>query len=219
MDATPDRFAYRCLPLNIANQHGWEVLCPVDVTATWDGGMGKEAIRIVSAGPEGLLPVSHFGSGVLTFHIHCLLRTEPGLNLWVSGPVNAPKHGIAPLTGVVETDWAPYSFTMNWKFTAPDTTVTFTAGEPICHFFPLPRDLVEVVEPVMVPLADDPAFAAQHERWSAERHSFIEDLGQEGTQARVQGWQKAYFRGRNPDGTAGSPEHRTKLGLRPFTGD
>lgn len=27
MDATDDRFAYRCLPLNIANQHGWWLLC------------------------------------------------------------------------------------------------------------------------------------------------------------------------------------------------
>jgi Family of unknown function (DUF6065) len=26
MDATDQRFAYRCLPLNIANAHGWEIL-------------------------------------------------------------------------------------------------------------------------------------------------------------------------------------------------
>ena len=26
MDATPESFAYRCLPLDIANAHGWELL-------------------------------------------------------------------------------------------------------------------------------------------------------------------------------------------------
>jgi hypothetical protein len=26
MDQTIDSFAYRCLPLNIANAHGWEIL-------------------------------------------------------------------------------------------------------------------------------------------------------------------------------------------------
>src|SRR5271165_1161304 len=31
MDATPEAFAYRCLPLNIANAHGWEILPPVRV--------------------------------------------------------------------------------------------------------------------------------------------------------------------------------------------
>ena len=25
MDETPEAFAYRCLPLNIANAHGWEI--------------------------------------------------------------------------------------------------------------------------------------------------------------------------------------------------
>jgi hypothetical protein len=29
MDASPEAFAYRCLPLNIANAHGWGILTPV----------------------------------------------------------------------------------------------------------------------------------------------------------------------------------------------
>ena len=47
----------------------------------------KEAIRIKVAGPQHLAPISHFGSGVLTFHVNALFRTEPGINLWVTGPV------------------------------------------------------------------------------------------------------------------------------------
>ena len=42
MDATPGSFAYRCLPLNIANAHGWEVLSPCAFDAVWDGGGGTE---------------------------------------------------------------------------------------------------------------------------------------------------------------------------------
>ena len=38
MDATPEAFAYRCLPLNIANAHGWEILSPCGFEAVWDGG-------------------------------------------------------------------------------------------------------------------------------------------------------------------------------------
>ncbi|WP_119678760.1 DUF6065 family protein [Indioceanicola profundi] len=216
MDATPDRFAYRCLPLNIANAHGWEVLCPADFSAYWDGKGTKEAIRIVSDAHPSLLPVSHFGAGVLTFHVNCLLRTEPGINLWVGGPPNAPKHGIYPLTGVIETDWAPYSFTMNWKFTRPRTRVKFKKGEPFCFFFPLNRDMVEAVEPVIVSLSADPEFAAQHEAWSKGRATFIEELPKEGSSARAEGWQKAYFRGKLPDGTPAPAEHRTKLALKPF---
>ena len=35
MDSTPNRFAYRCLPLTIANQTGWWIKNPVGFTATW----------------------------------------------------------------------------------------------------------------------------------------------------------------------------------------
>ncbi|MGK6315772.1 DUF6065 family protein [Neorhizobium sp. DT-125] len=34
----------------------------------------------------------------------CLFRTEPGYDLYVTGPINRPKEAIAPLIGVVETD-------------------------------------------------------------------------------------------------------------------
>ena len=103
MDRAPESFAYRCLPLTIANAHGWEVLSPCAFTAVWTGGVGKEAVRIEADAPERLRPISHFGSGILTFHVPALFRTEPGVNLWVTGPVNRPKDGIAPLSGVIET--------------------------------------------------------------------------------------------------------------------
>ena len=37
MDATPQRHAYRCLPLTIMNQTGWWIKNPVGFTATWSG--------------------------------------------------------------------------------------------------------------------------------------------------------------------------------------
>ena len=54
MDATDGRFAYLCVPLAIANQHGWELLAPFDIAAWWDGGKARESVRIVchDAPPE-----------------------------------------------------------------------------------------------------------------------------------------------------------------------
>jgi Family of unknown function (DUF6065) len=94
--------------------------------------------------------VSHFGHGILTFHIPCLFRTEPGIDLLVQGPVNRPKDAIAPLSGIVETDWAPYTFTMNWQFTRPGIAVRFEKGEPFCHVWPLQRGALQTVEPEVI---------------------------------------------------------------------
>lgn len=135
MDVTDQRFAYRCLPLNIANTHGWEILCTTAFSAIWDGRPGLDAIRIEAQSGAGAPAISHFGNGVLTFHVPCLFKTEPGVDLFATGPINRPKDGIAPLTGIIETDWSPYTFTMNWMFTRPQQRVSFEADEPFCHIF------------------------------------------------------------------------------------
>ena len=46
IDALPERFGYRCLPLSIANQMGWEILNPAAFTARWNGKNGLDAISI-----------------------------------------------------------------------------------------------------------------------------------------------------------------------------
>ena len=137
MTETPEAFAYRCLPLNIANAHGWEVLSPCTFDARWWGGTATDQveIKLMSDSDPRIAPVSLFGQGILTFHIAGLFRTPPGWNLWVGGSPNRPKENIYPLTGVVETDWAPYTFTMNWRFTRRYRWVRFEAREPICFSF------------------------------------------------------------------------------------
>lgn len=215
MEATPQGFAYRCLPLNIANAHGWELLCPSRVEAVWTGGSEPSAVRVAGPG-AGQVAVGHFGSGILTFHIHALFVTEPGWNLWVGGSPNDPRHGIAPLTGIIEADWSAASFTMNWRFTAPDIPVVFEAGEPFAFLFPIPRGMVETVEPEVRRLADEPELAAAFAAWSEGRSRFLAELPVRGTEANRVGWQKAYFQGRNVDGEKAVPDHQTRLHLKPF---
>ena len=64
----------------------------------------------------------------------------------MQGPINRPKDGIAALSGIIETDWSPYSFTMNWIFTRPDTPVRFEKGEPYCYIFPVSCGALEGLE-------------------------------------------------------------------------
>src|ERR687885_2987454 len=91
MSRTDERFAYRCLPLAIANAYGWQLLCPYGFSATWKDGTSLDAVEVTPDDPERCPALSHFGSGVLTFHVACLFRTEPGHDLFVTGPTNAPK--------------------------------------------------------------------------------------------------------------------------------
>ncbi|MBY0338037.1 MAG: hypothetical protein K2X11_15590 [Acetobacteraceae bacterium] len=214
MDATPDGFANRCLPLSIANAHGWEIPCEADVEVEWNGGARAEDLRVRRLSEGGALPVSHFGSGVLTFHVNVLFRTPPGISLWVGGSPNEPKDGIAPLTGIVETDWAPMTFTMNWKLTRPGLPVRFARGEAFCFVFPIGRRSVMDVAPELRRIAEDPDTQRAHAAWAEGRARFNAALTDPGSEARAAGWQREYHHGRTPEAEAG--DHLTRLRVRPF---
>jgi hypothetical protein len=217
MNDTNDRFAYRCLPLNIANAHGWEILCAGSFTASWDGSTkpGGVTVRLETAMDNP--PLGHFGYGILTFRIGCLFRTEAGYDLLVQGPVNSAKDGISALSGIIETDWAPYTFTMNWRFTRPDWPVRFEKGEPICHFFPVQRDLLESFEPEMRPITDDPELDHARAAWKVERGRILSDLETRAPEAQTRKWQKYYYRGRLPDSERRAvSDHRIHVRLKPF---
>jgi hypothetical protein len=218
MDATPDAFAYRCLPLNIANAHGWEILTPVGFAAYWRGGSttADVIIRPDKDMPPASAPVSLFGQGTLTIHIQALFRTPPGWNLFTSGSPNSAKEGIAPLSGVIETDWAPYTFTMNWRFTRRNHWIRFEAGEPICFIQPTPRNALEQMNPKFVPLNDNPEAARQFAAWSQSRNDFQAEVAKKSPSAGSDQWQKRYYRGLDMDDKPGVADHRARLRLKPF---
>ena len=216
LDQLPQAYGYRCLPLNIGSSHGWEILCPAGFTAIWDGGTKLDSIIVKMDKDCDWKPASHFGSGILTMHAGYLFRTEPGFNILVTGSTNQRKHGIAPLTGVVETDWSPYTFTMNWVFTAPGV-VKFAEGEPFCIFYPVQRGLLDRIEPEIRDLdKDDPKTRERYEIWNKSRAQFIKDLAALKPEAVEERWQKKYYRGEWPEGGDAVADHQIKLQPKPF---
>ncbi|MCK0208090.1 DUF6065 family protein [Starkeya koreensis] len=83
MDGARDRSPYSCLPLAIADTHGWELRNPVNFSAMWGGGAGIDDIVVMPDG-EGIAR-SHFGEGVLTFLVPFVFRTPPEMDLIFQG--------------------------------------------------------------------------------------------------------------------------------------
>lgn len=215
MDETRDRFANRCLPLLIANQSGWLVLNARRVHLTWDGGPGMDAVTVeYDAEPPRAPVLAHFGGGVVTWSLPYLFRTAPGWNLHVRGPANCPKDGVYALEGVVETDWATATFTMNWHLTRPGLTVTFEEAEPICMITPQRRGDLARVRPSIRSLdRAAPELRRGLHSWMSSRNRFyatLRDLGREGP-----GWQRHYFQGRSVEGDR-FEQHQTRLTVQDF---
>lgn len=210
----PRQWAYRCLPMTVANATGWEILCPDAFEIEWDGGQGVEAITIHAARDLGGFVRSHFAGGVVTFETGYLFRTPPGWSTLVTGAPNHVKHGIQALDAIVETDWLPYTFTMNWLFTAPGR-VRFERDEPFCFLNLVQPCALDSVEPVIRSLESEPDLKAQFDAWTNSRNEFMKRIHEGEPEAMREAWQRFYFKGQPPQGGGPAPgNHVSKRRLR-----
>ena len=219
MEAFLDRHPYRCLPLTMANTSGWEILCPVGLTVEWNGGKAQSDIKITPDHPfpdfDDLIK-SHFSHGVFTFHTGYMFRTPENWSMWVCGPPNHVKDGVQPLAGLVETDWLPFPFTMNWIFTRP-CRVKFNRGEPFCFIMPVQDKPVETFDLVQKSLDRDEALRSQYEAWRSRRDDFNTKLYKRDPGTVKEAWQRYYFKGEMPDDTGPNPKsHVNKRRLKPL---
>jgi Family of unknown function (DUF6065) len=216
MDNSNGRSAYRCIPLSFANGSGWELLSPSSFAATWNGGRELRDIEIEDL--DGYKPIydivqSHFGNGVLTIHPSYLFRTEPGWGIIARGPPNRPKDGIHALEGLIETDWLPFTFTMNWIFTRPGRVV-FEKDEPLCFVTPFPQLLLEQITPEITRLENNPEMKAEFDAWATMRTAYNDDVKKGGIDVRKKYPTGHYVKGKTLTGSEALETHRTKRKLK-----
>jgi hypothetical protein len=223
--ASPDRFwmdfstggwANRCLPLRIANQSGWCILNDADFEVTWTGSNQLDGVKIkFTTGQRSESIHSMFGYGIVTWAIPYIFRTPPGFNLLVRGPANSPKDGVIALDGIVETDWLPYPFTMNWKITRPHRTVKFERDEPICMIMPIRRQDMEAFQPEIRNLGSDAELSRSYEAWKERRVALVNSFKERPREGGHNPTQGHYIRGEGVLGETTSG-HQTKLEVRMF---
>jgi hypothetical protein len=207
MDKT-NGHAYKCLPLNIANQYGWVVHSPIDLIATWDGTNGLDAIKVY---PEknGYFS-SHFGHGILTLNVDFIITTSKNISTYVKGVSNFNIDKIYPLEGIVETDWLPFTFTMNYKFHALGAT-SIKKGDPLFMFFPINRSFLEDIEIKSGNIKEDRELSEKYNEYSKSREIFLNN-----TYKNSQEWQKFYVKGRVVKEKADIYNHKVNIKLKNF---
>jgi hypothetical protein len=220
MDNSTGRFAYRCLPLVMANQLGWVIRTPGTFCVKWSGKVGVDALTIQhTEGPEGLrrAVTSHFGHGILTLLLPWIFRTPPGVSLLARGPSNYWVHNAHALEGLVETDWTSTTFTMNWQITAINREVWFRKGTPICMLVPTRVDLAESLVPTFASLSSNPALEREVAEFDRKRNETARTNREKFEKGeKHQNFELDYMRGQTPAGTQSLDTHRTNIKLRPW---
>jgi hypothetical protein len=223
MDAVPQRYVYRCVPMIAANTMGWELTNPIDSEAQWDGTELNTGVQVSNATHSRFAAASHFGSGMLTWYLPFLFRTSSDLGLLVTGPANHEHNDAVPLDAFVRTDWLPFPFTMNWRLTRKQETVRFAAGEAICRIYPYPIAMLEETSLEICDLASDPVFMQEVQQWGNRRQENVTRQQQDAARWQATGekptgegvWNSQYVRAKsNPTGDGFQP-HQTAFKCRP----
>ena len=216
MAQTPYQGANRCLPLVIANQAGWILRCPVKFKVTWNGKKMLDSLQFEFPEEQKQARgqvLSLFGYGIISFRIPWLFRTSEGFGLFVRGPTNYYKENVVPLDGLVETDWAPYTFTMNWKIVKPNSPIWFKKGEAVCMIIPYPIAVIEQFKTHTAQIDDEPELLDAYRQWSEQRTKQYEQIARQDKPEDF--YRLDYVRGSRPDGTF-AKAHWSKLKLARF---
>lgn len=215
-------FIYRCLPLAIANQNGWVVKSPCDITAIWDGQTSTDSMTFELGegySNEDNWVSCYFGGGIITFIFDFFIKTTEKTNLLVRGAPNFYVDGAHALEGLVETDWLNFTFTMNWKVINPNKYVYFKKGDPICFLQPVPHNYSEEFNFNVRQLQDYEDLQEKFNDNSQSRGDFILSVNKkhrEGIKVSANdSWQKHYFEGIDVSSNTKVPSdvHAQKLNL------
>jgi hypothetical protein len=108
---------------------------------------------------------------------------------------------------------------MNWKLTRPNHSVSFERDEPFCMLVPQRRGELESFHTEIRAIETDPQTSDEFSAFAERRHrmqvnKFLSKYTDELARYR-RDWERDYFHGKSASG-ARSPEHQTRLHLRPF---
>lgn len=211
MDQHTAQWAYRCLPLRIANQSGFQVVLRTPVTARWDGRDYRPGSVVVEEGAGAA--DCHFPGAILTFEVPFVLVTPPDVNLLVLPPLNTFVDGAHALSGMIETDWLHFTFTLNYKFTRPGR-VHFPAGTPLATLLPYPRDWLGAFALDVQPMrAAPPDVQADYAAYAAARKAARAGADDKDPTETLMLW---YYRGVNAQGEL-VPGHQKSVPRCPVT--
>lgn len=227
MDNTIHKFAYRCLPLSIANSTGWLLVTKHPCVVNWNGGTDIKDLSVHIDADTSEFAASNFGNGIVTFQPGYLFKTSPGWDMYVTGPPNEFIDFMQPLTGIVETNWLNSTFTMNWQLVKKGY-FTIPAGTPICQILPIPHyDDIEF-DVTERSITDDIEVFNEFAHWSMKRAKKIADLHSSVTENKSVGsidlndpnthWDKDYMKGLDMKGKK-QYNHTTNIKFPKFKKD
>lgn len=142
MDQTYEGHAYHCFPVSLANQLGWSISFPEDISFIWDGisDSSPDHVKILSGEKYAY---SGRANGTISFNTGLMFNTKENITL-LSMPVpNLFIDGANPFTTLVNTSFFSGELPCALMITKPNEIITIKAGTPIIAIIPINLSLLQ----------------------------------------------------------------------------
>jgi hypothetical protein len=134
MDDTFDAHAYHCYPVSMANSVGWTLSFPADISFIWDGGQGKDSVKILE-GNEYVYTGRE--NATLSFYTGLIFQTDENYSLFMYNPQNYFKEEWESMSAVISTSFFRNELPVAIRVKKSNEKITIKAGEPVIAFIPI----------------------------------------------------------------------------------
>jgi hypothetical protein len=137
MDDTPNKQAYHCFPLSIANQLGWGISFPEDISF-----ISHNDSKDISRGRIEVIDGKQYAftdrqTGIISFHTGLAFRTNKDLSMFVYQPPNFFIKGCDTVSIVLSTSFVKEEFQPGLRVRSFNKKITIKAGTPIAAILPI----------------------------------------------------------------------------------
>lgn len=136
MEDTPDKHAYHCFPVTMANTIGWTLSSPVDISFTWNGIIDTtpDTVNILS-GKE--YAYTGRGQGTISFMTGLIFKSEKNISLLTINCPNYFYEDFEVMSSVISTSFYPNELPLAIKSKIANKEIIIKAGEPIATIIPI----------------------------------------------------------------------------------
>lgn len=136
MDATPEKHAYHCYPVTMANTIGWYLSCPEDIAFIWNGVIDTTDQTVkVTKGADWCY--TGRGQASVSFKTGLLFRSNQNTSLLAMTPPNYFYKGFEVINSLISTSFYRNELPLAIQARIPNEEIIIPAGSPIATILPI----------------------------------------------------------------------------------
>lgn len=198
MDDTPEKHAYHCMPVSLANTLGWGISFPEDISFIWNGVCDTTDSHVKIIKGKDYCFTSR-GNATISFNTHLTIRTDEDVTTLVMPVPNQFNDAAQCFTNLISTSFFKSPIPVAWRITKPNVEINIPAGTPVAAVIPLSINTVQDFE-----------MKIKNRPFPVNRQDIVEDLKFYKQQSKVGKFTDLYRKAENSKGeSVGKHESKT----------